>query len=171
MHELKQISKEAIAGALSRAERYRLLNEPGEAESICRDVLAAEPDNQQAIIMLILTMTDQFGRRQTAGVGPARELLGRLRDEYERIYYAGVISERWGKAETRRGVPGGVGQEWLREAMHSFEKAIEIRPAGNEESLLRWNACARLLNREEARRGATEREPEPSLEDDEIPPR
>jgi hypothetical protein len=171
MHELKPISRQAIAAALARAERYRLLNEPGEAESICRDVLAAEPGNQEAIIMLILAMTDQFARSATRGVAPARELAQGLRDPYERLYYSGVISERWGKAEMRRTAAGGVSQEWLREAMRLFEQAMEVSPPGNEESILRWNACARLLNREEESRGRTPQAPEPRLDDEEIPPR
>ena len=43
--ELKRISQAALPAALAKAERYRLLNEPEQAESICRDVLAVEPKN------------------------------------------------------------------------------------------------------------------------------
>ena len=57
---LKPISPESVAGALAKAERYRLLNEPEEAESICRDILEIEPDNQQALVSLILALTDQI---------------------------------------------------------------------------------------------------------------
>src|SRR5579864_3525344 len=58
--ELKTLSLEAVPRALAKAERYRLLNEPGEAESICRDALDADPDNQDALVMLLLALTDQF---------------------------------------------------------------------------------------------------------------
>src|SRR5207248_11695595 len=58
MSELKSLSKEAIPAALEKAERYRLLNEPGEAESICLDILKADPENQQAIITLLLALTE-----------------------------------------------------------------------------------------------------------------
>jgi len=61
MFELKKMSREGIRRALGKVERYRLLNEPWEAESICQDVLQAEPDNQEALISLLLAMTDQFG--------------------------------------------------------------------------------------------------------------
>jgi len=50
MAELKRLHKDAIPAALEKAERYRLLNEPGEAESICLDILAVDPDNQRALI-------------------------------------------------------------------------------------------------------------------------
>jgi len=60
MFELKLLTKVAVPKALERAERYRFLNEPGEAESICLDVLRVEPDNQKALITLLLALTDQI---------------------------------------------------------------------------------------------------------------
>jgi len=32
------------------------------------------------------------------------------------------------------------------DALVWFERAAEIRPAGNDEAILRWNRCARVLN-------------------------
>ena len=43
MFELKPLSQKPLPAALAKAERYRLLNEPSEAESICQDILAVEP--------------------------------------------------------------------------------------------------------------------------------
>jgi hypothetical protein len=144
--ELKAISPEAVARALAKAERYRLLNEPGEAESICRDVLRIEPDNQEALTSLILALTEQFHDDKSTVV-EARATVARLRDEYERTYYTGIVAERRAKARLRHGMPGCGPQayEWLREAMHSYEQAEAIRPAGNDDARLRWNACARLI--------------------------
>ena len=59
---LRSISKAAIPAAVKKAEHYRLLNDPEQAESICLDILAVDPDNQQALVVLILAITDQFGR-------------------------------------------------------------------------------------------------------------
>ena len=64
MFDLKPLNPDAIPKALQKAERYRLLNEPEEAESICLDILAIEPDNQQALVMLLLAQTDQFHQDQ-----------------------------------------------------------------------------------------------------------
>ena len=61
MFKLKPLSKEAVPAALEKANCYRFLNEPVEAESICLDILEVEPENQQAIITLLLSLTDQFG--------------------------------------------------------------------------------------------------------------
>jgi hypothetical protein len=147
--ELKAISPEAVARALAKAERYRLLNEPGEAESICRDVLQVEMDNQEALTMLLLALTEQF-HDDASTVADARAVVGRLRDEYERAYYTGIVAERRAKARLRHGMPGCGPQayEWLRNAMSSYEEAEAIRPAGNDDARLRWNACARLIMRD-----------------------
>src|SRR6266478_3749215 len=119
MFELKQLSEDAIPAALEKALRYRLLNEPAEAESICHDVLRIDPENQQALVALLLALTDRFGKGYAVGILQAQEVLSRLRDPYERAYYAGIISERRAKAQLHRGAPG-CGFEaygWLREAM------------------------------------------------------
>jgi hypothetical protein len=147
MFQLKSLSKEAVPAALEKAHRYRLLNEPVEAESICRDVLEVEPENQDAIVTLLLALTDQFEERLGAVIEPAREVLARIRDDYSRIYHSGILCERRAKARYKRGGPhaGNDAYEWFREAMEHYEKAAEIRPSGNDESILRWNTCARIL--------------------------
>ena len=149
MFQLKSLSMQGITAALDKAERYRLLNEPREAESICLDVLEIDPENQKALVILLLSITDQFGRRESDPVRSARELLPRLHDEYERMYYAGIIFERQAKTILKRGTPGGEFQayDWFRSAMELFEKAESIRPHGNDDALLRWNTCARTIMR------------------------
>jgi hypothetical protein len=149
MHELKPLSAEAIPAALAKAERYRLLNESAMAESICEDVLGADDDHQQALVMLILAITDQFGRGVGAHVARARALLPRLHDEYERLYYDGLISERCARAHLRNGGPSGdaLAAGWFAKALALFERSMALRPAANDDAVLRWNACARTLNR------------------------
>jgi hypothetical protein len=147
MFELKLLSKDAIPAALEKALRYRLLNDPAEAESICHDVLRIDPDNQQASVILLLALTDRFGEGYAVGVTQAQEVLSHLKDAYERAYYAGIISERRAKAQLSQGHPGSGhdAYELLREAMAWFEKAEALRPAKNDDPLLHWNTCARLI--------------------------
>jgi hypothetical protein len=150
MLEPKPISKDAIPSALAKAERYRLLNEPGEAESICLDVLQIEPANQDALVTLVLALTDQFRDETTASrhaAGRASELIPRLADEYDRWYYSGIIRERRARAVLHRDryASAATAAEWLREAMSFFERAEAIRPPHNDDAVLRWNTCARLL--------------------------
>jgi hypothetical protein len=129
--------------------RYRLLNEPGEAESICHDVLRIDPNNQQALVLLLLALTDRFGRVYGVGVTQAQEILPRLRMEYDRAYYGGIIAERRAKAQLSQHGPGSGSDayEFLRQAMTLYEKAEALRPPGNDDALLRWNACARIIMR------------------------
>jgi hypothetical protein len=162
--QLKPITREGIPAALQKAERYRLLNDSSAAESICLDILEVEPENQQALVMLLLSITDQFIDDPRDAVKEARDVLARLKDDYKRAYYAGIISERKAKALLHRGGMGveAVAHDWFREAMKSYEKAEAIRPKGNDESILRWNTCARMLGRHEPTR-TTRDEFEPVL--------
>jgi hypothetical protein len=147
MFELKLLSRDAIPAALEKALRYRLLNDPAEAESICHDVLRIDPENQQAMVILLLALTDRFGKGYAVGVTEAQEVLSHLHDGYERAYYAGIICERRAKAQLSQGHPGSGhdAYELLREAMAWFEKAEALRPAKNDDALLHWNTCARLI--------------------------
>ena len=145
--DLKPLHREAVHGALEKAERYRLLGEPWEAESICRDVLAVEPDHPQALVLLLLSLTDQFRDELGENVTAARAIVPRLATEYQRCYYAGIISERRGKSLLVRAGPGTgpMVYDWLREAMDWYDRAERLRPPGNDEAILRWNTCARLI--------------------------
>lgn len=145
---LKPITKEGVPSALEKAERYRLLNDPDAARSICLDVLAADPGNREAAVTLLLAITDQFGGEPAAGMRRAREVLPRLESEYERLYYGGLIFERAAHAKLRQGTAGSgvVAHEWLTEAMRLYEQAESIRPAGNDDAILRWNTCQRVID-------------------------
>jgi hypothetical protein len=146
--ELMPISQEGVPGALSKAERYRSLNEPWQAESICRDVLAIDPTNQAALILLVLSLTDQFDRGNSAKA--TFPVVERLTDEYHRAYYSGIIHERQAIAlfrerpdyRSRREMHG-----LFQNAMESYRLAQAIRPLGNDDAVLRWNACVRFLDR------------------------
>jgi hypothetical protein len=147
MFELKPLSREAVPAALEKATRYRLLNEPGEAQSICLDVLEVDPHNQQANVILLLALTDRFGKGYAIGSTQIEEVLARLEGPYEQKYYRGLVCERRAKAQLQQGAPGAAfgAYEWLCEAMRWYEEAEALRPAGNDDALLRWNACARMI--------------------------
>ena len=144
--QLKSISVESIPEALAKVERYRLLNEPALAESICLDILAVAPDHQQALISLLLARTDQL--RSNISPKAAQEVLAQLKGDYEQAYYAGIIWERLGNARIREGAAGAGGAStyhMLREAMNYYEKATNFATPGNDKAILRWNTCARTI--------------------------
>src|SRR3954465_4579412 len=101
MDQLKRISMEAVPRATQKAERYRLLNQSWATESICLDILEIDPGNQPVLVMLLLAITDQFDRESSELARRAREVRGRLTDDYQRAYYAGIIEERLGPAPLR----------------------------------------------------------------------
>jgi tetratricopeptide (TPR) repeat protein len=144
-YDLKRISTEGIAAAISKAQHYRRLNEPEEAESICRDILAIEPQHQLALRLLGLSLTDQFTGVSSDRDREAEQSFQKLTDPYERLYYAGIASERRAKAQLRAGQPPYTVLPLFEQAMRSFEEAEKIRPTGNDDAILRWNRCVRLL--------------------------
>jgi hypothetical protein len=146
MFALKPISPSSIPAALAKAEHYRLLNEASEAESICRDALEVDPGNQQARICLVLALTDQIPtdpRAFAEAIGNATH----LESAYGRAYYAGIAWERRAKARYHAGGHGAKHQtyDWIVRALRLFEEAEKLRPEGNDDAVLRWNTCVRLL--------------------------
>ena len=149
MHDLKLISSEAIPRAMQKAERYRLLNQSWATESICLDILEVEPTHQQVLVMLLLSLTDQFGAEPRELAGRARMVLERLTDAYQRHYYSGIIDERLAHAQLAQGAmhAEAMAHSSLRAAMTAFEQAEQLRKPGNDDAILRWNTCARTLER------------------------
>jgi hypothetical protein len=163
---LKPITREGVPAALQKAHRYRILNDPTAAESICLDVLAVEPGNVEALVMHVLSITDQFGHGHAEDLRRAEQSASRIEDPYRNAYYRGVICERWANGILNRAEPraGEMAWDWIDKALGHFERAEAIRPAGNDEAILRWNTCVRLLQRHPHVRPAAEETWEPSLE-------
>ena len=143
--KLKPISREGIPEAIAKVELYRNLNEPGEAESICRDILAVEPDNQTALRLLGLAITDQFKGDASDRYAEAESVFRTLSDRYERLYYLGILHEREAKAQLNAGRMAHTVLPGFEEAMRCFEEAEAIRPLNNDDAILRWNRCLRIL--------------------------
>jgi hypothetical protein len=143
--ELKSISPEGVDAALAKAELYRFLNEPEEAESICQDVLAVETGHQLALRLLGLAITDQFSGGPSDRYADADSAFQQLTDDYERLYYSGLLHERRAKAQLRAGRPLHTLLVLLEEGMRCYEEAEKLRPSGNDDAILRWNRCARLI--------------------------
>jgi hypothetical protein len=145
--KLKPLSKDGIEGALDKAEHYRSLNQPRLAESICLDILEVDASNQKAKVFLLLALTDQFGRSSSKAAKQAHDLALSLKDEYSRNYYEGIVHERQGAVALNSGIPGSDFDacEWYLDAMKFYEKAEALGGAGNNDPVLRWNTCARII--------------------------
>ena len=143
--ELKTISKNGIAEALAKVQHYRYLNQAEEAESICRDILAADPGNQMALRQLGLAITDQFTGGTTDRFNEAHSSFEKLTNAYERSYYLGIVNERRAKAQLRAGYHSHALRTSFENALRYFEEAEKVRTQGNDDALLRWNRCLRLM--------------------------
>jgi tetratricopeptide (TPR) repeat protein len=161
MFALKALSHDGIGGALAKAERYRLLHEPVQAESICRDILEIEPDNQAALICFVLAQTDQIPQDKRA-FQKALTAAEKLQGAYDRAYYSGIAWERRARAVHHEGAMGTRHSvhEWMVKALGYFEEAEHLRPAGNDDALLRWNTCVRFLGQHPEVAPRTEEIPE-----------
>jgi hypothetical protein len=156
---LKRISADGIPHAIEKAERYRLLNDPVQAESICHDVLAVDAGHQDALRCLILSLTDQLSAAGAAHAArEARAHVAALADEYERAYYSGLVHERETRAFLlRKNVVRSAAYDGFRHAMEWYERAEALRP-GNVDAVLRWNSCVRAIERERLAPADDERE-------------
>jgi tetratricopeptide (TPR) repeat protein len=152
---LKRLPTEALDAALEKAERYRDLNQPEEAESICRDVLDVVPDHQHALRILGLSMSDQFVLAWRKLFDSTLKTFARLTNDYERIYYTGIAWERSAKAQLEQGETQNAATSFER-AMECFEKAEKLAPHENPDPILRWNRCVRALSSNAELRDARE---------------
>lgn len=145
--KIRKIHAVAVPAALEKAEVYRLLNEPEQAESICLDILEIEPKHQKAIRLLILAWTDQFEYR-AGRTRQARVKVQELANEYERLYYTGLVCEREARAHIARGLSAGFAHDLFVEALGWYAKAEGLAPQGNDDAILRRNSCLRTMAEE-----------------------
>ena len=146
--QLKSLTAAGIERAVERAHYFRLLNEPAQAESTYLDILRTEPNNQRALIGLLLALSDQFALGISIDNSRIEEILNRITDEYEKLYLRGVVFERMARAKVEQGLPHAstIAYDLSRQAMGLYEQAEQCRPEGNDDSLLRWNACVRMIH-------------------------
>ncbi len=150
--EVKRLPRASLDAAIEKAAHYRDLNQPEEAESICRDVLEVDHTHQAAWKLLGLALTDRLVTRQVGLLEEALEAFERLSDVYERIYHLGVAWERGAKAHLERGEAHSAVAAF-EHALRLFARAEEMRPQ-LPDPVLRWNRCVRLLETHPSLRAA-----------------
>jgi hypothetical protein len=159
MTKLKSISKESVPHALEKAERYRLLNEPFLAESICLDVLAVEPESRAALVTYVLALCDQVALGELSVMRRAQAAVAKLKAEYERSYYGGIVFERRAMSHLHHDRHGARDAAYfdLRAAMDLYDKAAAQKPdSAHDDAVLRYNTCVRLIELHDLREPAHE---------------
>jgi tetratricopeptide (TPR) repeat protein len=147
VYVLKRILPSGVEAAVQKADKYRELNQPAEAESICRDVLAVQSDHQLGLRVLGLALTDQFEPSSGARFAEAQQVFARLTDPFERAFYDGIACERQAKAQLAGRLPPHSARPLFDQALARYAEAERLRPAGNDDPILRWNSCVRALQR------------------------
>jgi len=141
---MRKLEEKNLSAAVSLAMHYRDLNQPEEAESICRDVLDVAPDNEAALRTLGLALTDRFLEDYLTLFDEACATFARLGSPYERVYYAGIAWERYGKAQLRAGRAHNALHAY-EEAIERFEEAERLGPRDEPAAILHYNHCVRAL--------------------------
>jgi tetratricopeptide (TPR) repeat protein len=141
----KRLGERNLEAALAKAEQYRALNEPEEAESICRDVLEESPADQRALRTLGLALTDRFAVEWRGVFDEAVGVFAKLTSPYERVYYTGVAWERCAKAQIAQGQAHNAAHA-LERALDAFAEAERVGPKDTPDPVLRWNRCVRMVD-------------------------
>ena len=172
MVALKTLTPESVPSALEKAKRYRLLNEPDEAASICQDILAVAPEHQEALITFLLAITDKF---EDVGLQPlfeeAKQIVARMDSSYCKFYYTGIIFERRAKFHFKQEGPGSgaMAYDWFAKAMKQYDQALAGCDPNNQDAILRYNSCARFINSHPELKSFDADQPEMLLDSFETP--
>jgi tetratricopeptide (TPR) repeat protein len=160
-YELKPLTQKNLDSAMEMAKHYRDLNQPEEAESICRDILGVAPTHEGALRTLGLALTDRFPQ-STSFFEEAIAVFGKLPGEYDRVYLTGVAWERWAKVQIATSPSNAL--HGYEEALEQFEKAEKLGHADRPEPLLRYNCCVRALTTRSELRAELKRRGQPTYE-------
>jgi tetratricopeptide (TPR) repeat protein len=168
-YKLKRLAEQNIEHAWQKADKYRLLNQPEEADSICRDILDVAPTHQGALRTLGLALTDRYPHHWIALHREALEVFGKLESEYERVYYTAIAWERCGKAQLEQGNGRSAYSAFLH-ALKLYDQAETLVHGGEPDPVLRWNRCVRELTTHPLLLAAAQDPKNPDLDMGDGPP-
>ncbi len=147
--KLHDIHGDAIESALSKARQYRSLLEPEIAESICLDILHIDVNNQSALVVYILALTDQLHHpEKKPQIKDIQRAINRLESEYQRHYYTGLLHERRARFMISQPMSHSFAYDYFIEAMQCYKQAKNLSPEHNDDAILRWNSCVRTIQKE-----------------------
>lgn len=143
------IHQDSIGTVLDKARQYRALREPDLAISICIDVFAVDSDNQDALVVYILALTDQYSHGGTK-VKDKRiiQTIAKLESAFHRHYYTGIFLERKARAWLKNPMSQSFAYEGLMEAIAEYEMAEKMVPVHCSDPILRYNSCLRTIEKE-----------------------
>lgn len=144
------IHQKNIGLALEKAKQYRSLLESELAISICLDIFAIDNDNQNALVIYILALSDTFSHHNANATKPDKKILDaikRLKSEYQSVYYLGIFYERKARSLMRQPMSRSFAYDLFTQAIAHFQQAEKISE-GSDDAILRYNACVRAIKNE-----------------------
>jgi hypothetical protein len=143
------ISQKSIPTVLKKARQYRALLEPDLAISICLDVFAIEPTNQDALVIYMLALTDVYSH-QNIKPQPEKILktIAQFESEFHQVYYQGIFLERKARAMLKSSMSHSFAYEGLMEALELYQQAQKIAPEQCADPILRHNSILRTIDKE-----------------------
>ena len=143
------IDKNSIEDVLERAKQYRSLLQPEVAISICLDIFAVDKDNQNALVIYILALTDQLVQSESKiHHKKITESIKKLDSEFLRHYYSGIFLERQARGLLINSMSRSFAYEAFIEAIEEFEIAEKMAPKHCADPILRYNSCLRTIKKE-----------------------
>lgn len=145
------IHKDSIDIVLDKARQYRSLLEPDLAISICLDIFAVDAQHQEALVIYILALSDTLSHGGTGTHKPDKKILNaikQLKSKYQQDYYQGIFYERKARSLMRHAMSRSFAYNLLFQAIECYQKAEKLSPKGNDDTILRHNACLRTIENE-----------------------
>ena len=144
-----KIEKTSIEEVLERAKQYRSLLQPEMAISICLDIFAVDTNNQDALVIYILALTDQLSQSESkVHQNKITESIKKLDSEFLRRYYSGIFLERQARSFLKSSMSRSFAYDAFIEAISEFETAEKMAPEHCADPILRYNSCLRTIKKE-----------------------
>ncbi|MEC7596311.1 MAG: hypothetical protein VYD29_04205 [Pseudomonadota bacterium] len=147
--EYHKIDKGSIEDVLERAKQYRSLLQPDMAISICMDIFAVDKNNQEALVIYILALTDQLSQSESkVHQKKITDSIKRLDSKFLQHYYSGIFFERQARSLLKHSMSRSFAYEAFIEAIAEFEIAEKMAPEHCADPILRYNSCIRTIKKE-----------------------
>ncbi len=147
--EYHKIDKDSIEDVLDRAKQYRSLLQPDMAISICMDIFAVDKNNQEALVIYILALTDQLSQSESkVHQKKITDSIKRLDSKFLQHYYSGIFFERQARSLLKHSMSRSFAYEAFIEAIVEFEIAEKMAPEHCADPILRYNSCIRTIKKE-----------------------
>ena len=147
--EYHKIDKGSIEDVLERAKQYRSLLQPDMAISICMDIFAVDKNNQEALVIYILALTDQLSQSESkVHQKKITDSIKRLDSQFLQHYYSGIFFERQARSLLKHSMSRSFAYEAFIEAIAEFEIAEKMAPEHCADPILRYNSCIRTIKKE-----------------------